>query len=108
MPQPVTVPLTRRSGWGAKGWLLPVAVLVPALAMAALAVQQTDRLYVQGAGVFDAHQILPYGIDLRHAVIEVARDLPPTDAVGDEWLEAAAAAAQVDVPTAGRLGQVLD
>jgi hypothetical protein len=105
VPQPVTIPLTRRSGWGAKGWLLPVAVLVPALAMAALAVQETDRLYVQGAGVLDARQIVPYGLDLRHAVVEVARELPPTDdaAVEDEWLQHAAAAAQVDVPTAGRL-----
>ena len=57
--------LTRRSALGARGWLLPVAVLLPAALMTMLALVGVDRLYRRDAGVVRAEQLLPYGLAAR-------------------------------------------
>ena len=50
---------TRRGELGPKAWLLPIAVLVPAVLMTALAVDRVDRVYRHDGGVLQARQLLP-------------------------------------------------
>jgi hypothetical protein len=59
--------LTRRSGMGAKSWLLPVLILLPATLMTTLAVRGLDRAYRRDAGVIRVQQLLPYGLVLRYS-----------------------------------------
>lgn len=61
--------LTRPSGLGAAAWLLPVALLLPAALMFAVAVRGLDRLYQDDAGVLRPQQLLPYGTGLRYGAL---------------------------------------
>lgn len=70
--------LTRPSGLGAVGWLLPVLMLVPALLLSTVAVRELDRLYQQNAGVARAEQLLPYQLVLRYG--DVGHDDPVSTA----------------------------
>ena len=87
--------LTRPSGLGAVGWLLPVLMLVPAVLLSTVAVRELDHLYRQNAGVVRAEQLLPYPLVLRYG--DVGHDDPVSAAHLEEvrrrWDTAARGAA---------------
>jgi hypothetical protein len=87
--------LTRPSGLGAVGWLLPVVMLVPAVLLCAVAVHELDRLYERDAGVVRAEQLVPYPLVLRYG--DIAHDDPVSSArlerARARWDDAAARAA---------------
>jgi hypothetical protein len=75
---PPQAPLTRPSGLGAVGWLLPLVLVLPAVLLCALAVHQLDRLYRADAGVLRAEQLVPYSLALRYG--DIGHDDPRSSA----------------------------
>ena len=80
---PPQAPLTRPSGLGAVGWLLPLVLVLPAVLLSVLAVHELDRLYRADAGVLRAEQLVPYPLALRYG------DLGHDDPVSSARLTAA-------------------
>jgi hypothetical protein len=58
---------TRRSGFAARIWLLPLLILLAAMLMTTLAMRELDRAYRLDAGVVRLEQVLPYGLVLRYS-----------------------------------------
>src|SRR4051794_10050256 len=75
---PQHAPLTRPSGLGAVGWLLPLVLVLPAVLLCVLAVHQLDRLYRADAGVLRAEQLVPYPLALRYG--DIGHDDPVSSA----------------------------
>jgi hypothetical protein len=64
------VVLTRKSGLGARGWLLPLVIAVLGAAVAVIAVVRVGELYDRNAGVIRPQQAVPYGLAARHLVTD--------------------------------------
>jgi hypothetical protein len=97
-------PLTRPSGLGAVGWLLPLVLLLPAAALAWLAVHELDRLYQSDTGILRAEQLVPYPLALRYG--DVGHDDPVSsarlDALHERWQRLAERSAEQAATTAWR------